>query len=74
MHVLASLDCCELTPCRHNLGEAVAAMRRYEVAATEIELACEELRAAARSLGRVVGAIDVEEVLSSLFKEFCIGK
>ncbi|KAL4433646.1 hypothetical protein ABPG75_000087 [Micractinium tetrahymenae] len=59
---------------RHHLGEAVAAMRRYKAAAGEIELACEELRAAARSLGRVVGAIDVEEVLSSLFEEFCIGK
>lgn len=48
-------------------------MQRYE-AEEEIELACEELRAAARALGRVVGAIDTEEVLSSLFSEFCIGK
>ncbi len=60
--------------CRHHLGEAVAAIQRYEAAGGEIELACEELRAATRSLGRVAGAIDVEEVLSSLFEEFCIGK
>jgi len=48
-------------------------MERYEAAA-EIELACEELRAAARSLGRVVGVIDTEAVLDSIFTEFCIGK
>ena len=39
-----------------------------------IELAAEELRIASRELGRVVGAIDVEEVLDVLFRDFCIGK
>ena len=39
-----------------------------------VELAAEELRIAARELGRVVGAIDVEEVLDVLFRDFCIGK
>jgi tRNA modification GTPase len=32
------------------------------------------LRAASVSLGRVVGSIDVEDVLDRLFKGFCIGK
>ena len=40
----------------------------------EVELAAEELRCAARSLGRLTGAIDTEEVLDSIFAEFCIGK
>ena len=38
------------------------------------ELRVEELRTASLELGRVVGAIDVEEVLDVLFRDFCIGK
>jgi tRNA modification GTPase len=38
------------------------------------ELAAEELRIAARHLGRLTGLIDVEEVLGAIFAEFCIGK
>jgi tRNA modification GTPase len=40
----------------------------------QLEVACEELRVAARALGRVTGAIDTEAVLDSIFSEFCIGK
>ena len=39
-----------------------------------IELSAEYLRTASVSLGRIVGSIDVEEVLDQLFKGFCIGK
>ena len=39
-----------------------------------VEVCAEELRVANRELGRVVGDIDVEEVLDVLFKDFCIGK
>jgi tRNA U34 5-carboxymethylaminomethyl modifying GTPase MnmE/TrmE len=39
-----------------------------------VEVCAEELRIANRELGRVVGAIDVEEVLDVLFRDFCIGK
>jgi len=39
-----------------------------------LEVAAEELRAAAAALGRVTGAIDTENVLDSIFSEFCIGK
>lgn len=39
-----------------------------------IEIACEELRLAARALGRVTGRVEVEEILDALFKNFCIGK
>jgi len=38
------------------------------------EVACEELRLAGHELGSIVGAIDVEEILDSIFAEFCIGK
>ncbi|PBC22030.1 MULTISPECIES: tRNA uridine-5-carboxymethylaminomethyl(34) synthesis GTPase MnmE [unclassified Mesorhizobium] len=38
------------------------------------ELRAEELRLAADSLGRIVGAIDVEDMLDVIFSQFCIGK
>ena len=39
-----------------------------------IEIAAEDLRLATRHLGAVVGKVDVEEILGSIFKDFCIGK
>ena len=39
-----------------------------------IEIAAEELRLATRHLGSIVGKVDVEEILGSIFKDFCIGK
>lgn len=38
------------------------------------ELAAEDLRLAARALGRITGRIDVEDVLDAIFRDFCIGK
>ncbi len=38
------------------------------------ELVAEELRLAARELGRVTGRVDVEDVLDQVFRNFCIGK
>jgi tRNA modification GTPase len=38
------------------------------------ELAAEDLRAAAYSLGRLLGRVDVEDILDVIFREFCIGK
>jgi len=40
----------------------------------DIELAAEDLRMATRHLGGIVGKVDVEEILGSIFKDFCIGK
>ncbi|MEF3367328.1 tRNA uridine-5-carboxymethylaminomethyl(34) synthesis GTPase MnmE [Methylocystis sp. 9N] len=40
----------------------------------DMEFAAEDLRRAARALGRVVGAVDVEEILDAVFSRFCIGK
>ena len=39
-----------------------------------IEIAAEDLRLATRHLGGIVGKVDVEEILGSIFKDFCIGK
>ena len=38
------------------------------------DLIAEELRLAARSLGRLTGRVDVEDVLDVIFRDFCIGK
>ena len=39
-----------------------------------IELCAENLRLAARALGKITGKIDVEEILGKIFSSFCIGK
>ena len=38
------------------------------------ELVAEELRSAAHSLGRLLGRVDVEDILDKIFRDFCIGK
>ena len=40
----------------------------------DFDKAAEDLRLATRNLGMVVGKVDVEEVLGSIFNDFCIGK
>ncbi len=40
----------------------------------QLELVAEDLRRAAHSLGRITGRIDVEDLLTAIFSEFCIGK
>jgi len=40
----------------------------------DIEMAAEDLRLATRHLGGIVGKVDVEEILGSIFKDFCVGK
>jgi len=40
----------------------------------QLELAAEQLRQASNSLARIVGAIDVEDMLDTVFSRFCIGK
>lgn len=36
--------------------------------------AVEELRSAINELGKITGRVDVEELLDSIFRDFCIGK
>jgi tRNA modification GTPase len=60
---------------RKLLEQTVDSLRRsLDVADTGEELAAEELRAAAFSLGRLLGRVDVEDILEVIFREFCVGK
>jgi tRNA modification GTPase len=38
------------------------------------ELAAEDLRMASYSLGRLLGRVDIEDILDVIFRDFCIGK
>ena len=40
----------------------------------DFDKAAEDLRLAVRHLGMIVGKVDVEEILGSIFNDFCIGK
>ena len=61
---------------RHALEDTAAALDRALAlgASGREELIAEELRAAANTLGRLTGRIDVEDILDVIFREFCIGK
>ena len=60
---------------RRLLQDAADSLRRSaEVAGQGEELAAEELRYAAHALGRLLGRVDVEDVLDVIFREFCVGK
>jgi tRNA modification GTPase len=64
-----------LTRVRHR--EAVVFCRDALSRALEArlpELAAEDLRLAIRALGRITGAVDIEELLDVIFRDFCIGK
>jgi tRNA modification GTPase len=63
---------------RQHVEAAVMALERFAILSREgsmaVDMAAEELRLAASELGRVTGAVDVEDVLDVLFSDFCIGK
>jgi tRNA modification GTPase len=66
-----------LTRERHRIAvaDAIAALERALAARHgQSELLAEELRIAVLALERLVGRIDVEDVLDRLFSGFCIGK
>jgi tRNA modification GTPase len=76
----ASTDSAIVTRVRHRraLEDTVAALDRAMAQAAKSgaheELIAEELRAAATSLGRLTGRVDVEDILDVIFRDFCIGK
>jgi tRNA modification GTPase len=53
---------------------AASLQRSIDVVGDGEELAAEDLRAAAYALGRLLGQVDVEDILDVIFREFCIGK
>ena len=61
---------------RHALTDTLAALDRAlaEGPAGREDIIAEELRLAARSLGRLTGRVDVEDILDVIFRDFCIGK
>jgi tRNA modification GTPase len=61
---------------RTALADCAEALRRAcaEDASGREDIIAEELRLAARALGRLVGRVDVENVLDVIFRDFCIGK
>ncbi len=61
---------------RHAIGEAADRIGSAISAAApgREEIVAEELRLAARALGRVTGRVDVEDVLDLVFRNFCVGK
>ena len=61
---------------RREIATAESVLRRALMNDYEAmpDLVAEDLRTAATALGRIVGRIDVEDVLDSIFRDFCIGK
>jgi tRNA modification GTPase len=60
---------------RQLLQQTAASLRRSMTAIGQgEELAAEELRTAVHSLGRLLGRVDVEDILDAIFRDFCIGK
>ena len=64
-----------ITRARHRTAvrDCAEALARAERAG-EAALFAEDLRLALRALGRVVGRVDVEDLLDVIFRDFCIGK
>ncbi|HEY3777333.1 MAG TPA: tRNA uridine-5-carboxymethylaminomethyl(34) synthesis GTPase MnmE [Rhizomicrobium sp.] len=64
-----------LTRARHREcgADASEALARA-LAQTESELVAEDLRLALRAIGRLTGRVDIEELLDTVFRDFCIGK
>jgi tRNA modification GTPase len=65
-----------LTRQRHRLAleECLASLKRAQAQHGAPELLAEDVRLAARALGRITGRVDVEDMLDIIFREFCIGK
>tara|TARA_B100000282_G_scaffold283106_1_gene246509 strand:- start:431 stop:1762 length:1332 start_codon:yes stop_codon:yes gene_type:complete len=61
---------------RNNLEKCVESLKNFEEknSINDFDKAAEDLRLATRYLGMIVGKVDVEEILGSIFNDFCIGK
>ena len=60
--------------CVTNLRSFMMGSENLDMTNARIELCAEDLRLASRTLGRVTGKVDVEELLDVVFRDFCIGK
>ena len=61
---------------RYNLEQCVEHLENFEEKnnSEEFDKASEDLRLAIRNLGKITGKVDVEEILGTIFRDFCIGK
>ena len=61
---------------RQHLEQCVQHLEKFENknSLDDFDKAAEDLRLATRHLGIIVGKVDVEEILGSIFNDFCIGK
>ena len=61
---------------RQHLEQCIAHLKNFKNknGSEEFDKAAEDLRLATRHLGMIVGKVDVEEILGSIFNDFCIGK
>jgi len=61
---------------RQNLINCVQHLEKFKKkkSANDFDKAAEDIRLATRQLGMIVGKVDVEELLGSIFNDFCIGK
>ena len=61
---------------RQSLEACVKNLQNFEEknSQEDFDKAAEDLRLATRHLGMIVGKVDVEEILGSIFNDFCIGK
>ena len=78
MEFFASAEAAIVTRARHRraLEDTAAALDRALADRPEghEDIVAEELRAAATTLGRLTGRVDVEDILDVIFRDFCIGK
>ena len=61
---------------REHLEQCLVNLKKFneKSEADDFDKAAEDLRLATRHLGMIVGKVDVEEILGSIFNDFCIGK
>ncbi len=64
-----------LTRARHRAAlEKCAEHLDRALQAAQVDMRAEDVRLAMRSLGRITGRVDVEDLLDIIFRDFCIGK
>ena len=75
---LINLEDTLITRSRHreNLEQCLFHLNNFEKQKlqNDFDKGAEDLRLATRHLGMIVGKVDVEEILGSIFNDFCIGK
>ncbi len=58
---------------REALSQALQSLDLFDLD-KEIELSAEDIRLAAREIGKITGRIEIDEILDKIFGSFCIGK